>query len=108
MVKRSKRQKAWVGAAIGALGSLASGLFSIYNTNKQIEQEQQAIDAQNAAMRRNANSENASILASNLSQLIANQQDEDKNRIITTQTSALKLGGRRCKKCGGGKLTKFI
>lgn len=106
MNKRNKRQKAWVGAAISAIGSLLSAGIGAYSTSEQIAAQQRSIKAQEDAMRRNANAENASILQSNLQDL-ANAEEDPRSRVIPTQTSALKLGGRRCKK-NGGRLMKFI
>lgn len=106
MIKRNKRKKAWVGTAIAALGALANGITSIVNTNNQIDAANGQQEAQRRYARFNNNAERANILSTNLSQLV-NSQQEEQNRIIPTQNSAFKLGGRRCKKCGG-KLTKFI
>ena len=107
MVKRNKRKKAWVGAAISALGALLNAGASIINTNNQIDAQNRAQEAQRRANIFNANAQNASILQSNLGQL-ANSEQEERRIFIPTQESAFKLGGRRCKKCGGGRLTKFI
>ena len=112
MVQRNKRQKGLAGTAllIGSLLSAAIGAgTSIYNTRKQTEAMQQAQDEQDAAMRKNANAENNSILRSNLEQLANSEQKEIRN-FIPTQNSAFKLGGRRCKRKGGtvDNLGKFI
>lgn len=110
MVKRNKRQKGLFGiddailipAAISAISSIGSSLF---NSKRQRDAAQASIDAQNAVAQQNANAEAAATMQSNLYN-IANNRQEEQNRILSTQTSALKLGGRRCK-CKGG-LMKFI
>ena len=107
MVKRNKRKKAWVGAAISALGALASGIMSVINTNNQIDAAQNSIDAQRKSMIYSNNAQRVGLQNSNLSSLLSSQQEEQ-NKIIPTQNSAFKLGGRRCKKCGGSRLIKFI
>lgn len=112
MVKRNKRKKAAFGIddaimlGIGLLSTAVNAGTSIRNTNKEIDAQNRVQEAQRRANIFNANAQNASILQSNLGQL-ANSEQEEKSRVIPTQESAFKLGGRRCKKCGG-KLTKFI
>lgn len=114
-IKRNKRKKGLFGIddaiMIPALISLASTAISagksIYDTKQQTEAAQQSIDEQTSAIKRSSNLQNSSILQSNY---IANANpliNTNKNRIIYTQTSPLRLGGRRCKK-NGGRLTKFI
>ena len=115
MVKRNKRKKGLFGiddaiiipALVGLASTAISAGKSIYDTKQQTDAAQRSIDEQAAALRKTSNLENTAMFQSNLYNL-ANTQQEEKNRIIPTQTSALRLGGRRCKKCGGGRLTKFI
>lgn len=116
MTTRNKRKKSLFGiddailipAAISLVSTAISAGKSIYDTKKQTDATQKTIDEQNAAAIKNSNLQNSSILQSNIMQLATSQQNENKNKIIPTQTSALKLGGRRCKKNCGGRLTKFI
>lgn len=112
MTKRNKRKKGLFGIddaiIIPALISTAASIgTSIYNNKQQTDAAQRSIDEQAASLRKASNLQNTAMFQSNLYNL-ANSQQEEKNRIIPTQTSALRLGGRRCKKCGGGRLTKFI
>lgn len=112
MVKRNKRKQAVFGIddaimlGIGLLSTAVSAGTSIYNTNQQTAAAQKSLNAQKAAAIRNSNAERTSMLQSNLYGL-ANNQQEEKSRVIPTQESAFKLGGRKCKK-NGGRLTKFI
>lgn len=106
MTKRNKRKKAAFGIDDAIM--LGVGLLrNIISADQQHTNAQNSINAQRAAAFKSSNAERASILQSNLNNLVSSQQEE-KNRIIPTQTSALRLGGRRCKKCGGGRLIKFI
>jgi membrane protein involved in colicin uptake len=108
MVKRNKRKKGAFG--IDDAFIIGTGLFntikSIIDTGNQLDAAQTQMRQQREAAIKNSNAERASVLQSNLYNL-ANNQQEEQNRIISTQNSAFKLGGRRCKKCGG-RLTKFI
>jgi len=109
MIKRNKRKKAVFGiddAIMMGIG-LVNTIKSISDTKNQLDAAQKQIDQQREDAIRSSNAERASILQSNLSNLVNNQQEEQ-NRIILTQNSAFKLGGRRCKKCGGSRLIKFI
>ena len=109
MIKRNKRQKGELGTLM-LIGSLLSSAISagssIFNTQSQLDAAQTQMKQQREAAIKNSNAERVSTLQSNLYNL-ANNQQEEQNRIISTQNSAFKLGGRRCKKCGG-RLTKFI
>lgn len=113
-IKRNKRKKGLFGIddaiMIPALISLASTAISagksVYDTKQQTEATQKSIDEQVAAANRSSNLQNSSILQSNYMANANSPININKNRIISTQTSALRFGGRRCKKSGG--LMKFI
>lgn len=112
MVKRNKRQKAVFGIddaimlGIGLLSTAVNAGTSIMNTDKEINAQNRAQEAQRRANIFSGNAQNTSIFRSNLGQL-ANSEQEERSRVIPTQKPAFKLGGRRCKK-NGGRLTKFI
>jgi hypothetical protein len=90
----------------GLLSTAISGIgagASIYNTRKQTQAQQAAIDAENAARIKSTNLQNSTTYQQNVMNTINQEHNPNKNIIIPTQTSQLKLGGRRCKRVGGRK-----
>ena len=97
------------GAALGttlALGLISSAIqagTSIYNTKKQVDAQNKAAEDARLAQVKATKLTNSTAEQQNVMASINNSLTNPNNRIIPTQTSQLKLGGRRCKKVGGRK-----
>lgn len=102
---KNNRNSAELGTmlALGLISSAVQAGASIYNTKKQIDAQNKAAEDARLAQVKANNLANNTTEQQNVMASINNSLTNPNNRIIPTQTSQLKLGGRRCKKVGGKK-----